>query len=450
MGLGLDILYGSAALLTAPLWGCQMWRTGKHRTDWRGRFGHAPPEVSAGDPLTRTLLIHAVSVGEVNLIRGLVAMLRDQMPHLHIVVSTTTDTGTARAHQVFDPMLPRPEAETGPGAGPGVRVVRFPFDFSWMVERFLNAVKPDVVALVENEVWPNFTQACVRRSIPVCILNGRLSERSYRGYRKLGPIARMMYGRLSAVAAQTQAIADRFVGVGVHPDRVQVLDTMKWDTAQVQPPESVDGADALAIELGLDRRRPILVAGSTGPGEEQLLINTVLPTCLQAQLVIVPRKPERFDEVAALDPSMVRWTARRQGTAAAATPDQPPRLFLLDTMGELRKAYALADVVIVGRSFLGLYGSDLMEPIALSKPTIIGPFHADFADVVNALREKDGVRVCAADHLAGQVASLLSDRAKAGTLAQRGRAVILSRQGATQRHVDFLRRLLPTPAPTAS
>jgi 3-deoxy-D-manno-octulosonic-acid transferase len=213
--------------------------------------------------------------------------------------------------------------------------------------------------------------------------------------------------------------------------------------------------------LGLDLRRPIIVAGSTGPGEEQLLIDTCPP---EAQLVIAPRKPERFEEVARLAPGMVRRTQRPDQDAGVQRPDSgaprhmpnakcqvpnanregqapaEPQLFLLDTLGELRKAYALADVVIVGRSFLGLYGSDLMEPAALGKPVIIGPHHDDFADTVQAMTQADAVIITGEPGKAA--AQLLADRKRAAQLGDNARKCIEARQGSTARHAAMLRKLL--------
>lgn len=410
----MDLVYAAGAAVSSPVWGWNLLRTGKWRTDWRGRLGHVPAKPQAAG---KRLLIHAVSVGEANLVRMLVELLEREHPEVEVVLSATTNTGIARALQLY---------------GERHAVVRFPLDFSRAVERFLDAVQPDAVALVENEVWPNFTEACARRGIGLCVINGRLSERSHRRYALLRPVVRRMYARLDAVAAQTPDYAARFVDLGTAADRVDVLDTMKWDTAHVT--REVEGSDALAVELGIDRTRPLIVAGSTGPGEEKLLLDAC-PS--DVQLLVAPRKPERFDEVAALSPAIVR---RTRPDARPPTPDT--RLFLLDTLGELRKAYALADVCVVGRSFLGLYGSDVMEPVALGKPTVIGPHHSDFADSVAALRDAGGLQVIEAADLRRTLADLLADRDRASQLAKRGVEVILSRQGATQRHAKLLTRLL--------
>ena len=419
-----DMVYSIAGLASSPVWGWRMLRTGKWRTDWRGRFGRC--QLPTDD--RPTLLIHSVSVGEVNAIRQLVPKLHERTQgRVRIVIGVTTDTGIDQALRLFGPN----DADR-----PTFEVVRYPLDFGACVGSFLDVVQPSLVATVELEVWPNFIHECTKRKIPVCVINGRLSPRSFRGYSLGAVFVRPTFARLAAAAVQTEEYAWRFEALGTPGRRIHVLDTMKWDTAEIAEPQDVQGADELAKAMGIDRSRPIVVAGSTGPGEERMLIDTC-PA--EAQLVLVPRKPERFDEVAALEPQkMVRRTACPD--ESVRQPDET-RLFLLDTMGELRKAYALADVVLIGRSFLGLYGSDPLEPIALGKPAVIGPCHSDFADMVEALQVGGGIEVT---QNPGDLASeLLINKRKAEVLGQRGRKVIRARQGATDRHVDLLVSLLP-------
>lgn len=413
MALAYDMLYGIAAVLGSPLWGYRLLRTGKWRTDWPARFGRCalPPRDKP------TILIHGVSVGEINAIRQLVKTLEDQAPDpMSLVISASTDTGIARARQLFEPRHP---------------VVRFPFDFTFSMRRLLDVVRPDLVALVELEVWPNFIHECRRRHIPVGVINGRLSARSFRGYRKLAPLLRPTFAGLDFAAVQTSQYANRFTAMGVAPEAVTITDTMKWDTAQIA--DEVPGAEELAAAMGIDPGKPLIVAGSTAPDEEKLLMMTCPPG---AQLLVAPRKPERFEEVAALETDLGRVIRRTQCPDGSRRVPDDARWFLLDTMGELRKAYALADVALIGRSFLGLYGSDPLEPIALGKPTGIGPHYGDFTDVVEALAAADGIEVTSAP---GEFAAeLLENRRKAQTLAERGRQVIRQRQGATQRTADLL------------
>ncbi len=410
-----------AYLAASPLAAIGLLRGGKWRTDWRGRFGRCAPRVPK-PPHAKTLLLHAVSVGEVDSIRGLVDRLAQRGgPQLRLVIASTTNTGFARASSLF---------------GQRFEVVRYPLDFSWAVRRFLDTLRPDAVGLIELEAWPNFVGQCEQRGIPVAVINGRISAHSFPRYRVARPLVRSTFARLATVGAQDDDIARRFTALGAPPERVRVMDTLKWDTSRLV--DDMPGAEQLAVEMGIDRKRPLIVAGSTGPGEEKLLIETCPP---QAQLLLVPRKPERFDAVAALAPggeaAMVRRTRWRDGRTR---PVDGSRLFLLDTIGELGKAYALADVAVVGRSFLGMYGSNILEPIGLGKPTITGPHHSNFADAMKALIAAEGIVVTDQPGLAA--ADLLADPAKAGELARRGREVIRGRQGATDRYTDMLLDLL--------
>ena len=380
----LDLFYITGGAVASP------WLLRKQRSGWKERFGHVeslPPK-----KLPR-LLVHAVSVGEVNAIRHLLPLLcaPSNDTGVEIVVTVGTDTGLARAKELFSGCA---------------TVLRYPIDLSSSVRRFLDAVRPDAVALVELEVWPNFIKECTRREIPVAVINGRLSERSFKGYRKLKPVIGPTFARLAKVAAQDEDYAARFAEMGVPRERIEVSGTMKWDAAAVpdSPGAPIPGAEKLAAEFGIDRSRPLIVAGSTGPGEEDLL-NRACPT--GAQLLCAPRKPERFDEAAALLPDCVRRSATKNGERPASGCDR----FLLDTIGELRLAYALADVVVIGRSFFNLFGSDPLEPAALGKPLLIGPRFGDFVSVVRTLDRARAIRIVEPEHLAGVLAELFADPA---------------------------------------
>lgn len=413
MPLLVDLIYGVAALLTLPVWLFRMWQTGKIRTDWAGRLGRTLP---LPPKLRPRLLIHAVSVGEVNAIRTLVDALSQTEAAPEIVIAATTDTGFARASTLWSARH---------------RVVRYPFDFSFSVRSFLTSVKPDAVALVELEVWPNFTAICNRRRIPVCVINGRLSARSFRRYRRVAGLLRSTFARLAVVGAQNDAYADRFRALGVPAEKVVVTGTMKWDAAQIA--DTVSGADELAAALGIDRSRPLIVAGSTAPDEHALLMAAV-PRGVQ--LLCAPRKPEWFDAAAATLTGCARRSKGERGSSTGR--------FLLDSIGELRQAYSLADLVVVGRTFGDLHGSDMMEPVALGKATIVGPAVSDFQDTVDALLNGDGIIQCTRDGLGSTIQSLLDDPKRRARLASNGRVVIAANQGATARTEKLVRSLLPS------
>lgn len=438
-----DLLYGLGTLLASPVLAYGLIRTGKWRTDWKGRFGRT---ASLPDDPRPTLLLHGVSVGEINATRELVAHLTaPEAPPMRVVVSATTNTGFTRAQELY---------------GDRLEVVRFPFDFSWMVARFLDAVGPDAVALMELELWPNLAQVCKARGIPLVVLNGRLSDESFRHYRWVRPLVRSMFRALDAVGAQTREYAQRFQALGVPESRISVTDTMKWDPVRLV--DEVEGARDLREAMGIDPTRPLVVAGSTGPGEETILLAGKPPG---VQLMLVPRKPERFQEVAALAPEMVRRSERPDGwrgeagaagegfpgglsssgvaagsSAPAARAGGPPELFLLDTMGELTKAYSLAHVAVVGRSFVPMGGSDPIEAIALGKPTVMGPHYENFRGVVEAFRSAEGIRISPEPWPAIQ--ALLEDPDQGRALAEEGRRVIRERKGATARNADLLHGLL--------
>lgn len=401
----LDLLYMTGAVALSPWW------MRKTRGDWRARLGHAEVLAPGGG---RRLLLHAVSVGEVAALRHLVPVLSE---HCELVLSVGTDTGIARARELY--------------AGKA-RVVRYPVDFSRCVRRFLDAVKPDAVGLVELELWPNFVAACERRGVPVAVINGRLSERSFKGYRRVRSILRRTFGRLAFAAVQDQAYQRRFIEMGVPADRCLVTGSMKWDSATIAT--TVAGADELAAELGVDRSRPLVVAGSTAEDEEALLHAACVGVGPDVQLLCAPRKPEHFDGAAAAMPGCARRSKKEKGSATGR--------FLLDTIGELRKAYALADVVVMGRSFGTLYGSDPIEPAALGRPVLIGPAFKDFETIVGTMRAADAVVVTGRERVEGDLRGLLRDEAARKAMGERAVACVRGNQGSSARHAEILLGML--------
>jgi 3-deoxy-D-manno-octulosonic-acid transferase len=438
----LDLFYIPLAVLTAPIW------AGKKRHGWGERFGKIealPPRA----PGVKRVMLHAVSVGEVSALRALVPMLaRD----CEVVVSATTDTGLARARELFGSMQTGESRDGEPARHP-VFVVRYPLDFSWSVRRVLDAVQPDAVALVELEVWPNFVKACVARGVPIAVINGRLSPRSFKGYRRARLLLKPTFARLTRVAAQDEHYATRFEAMGVSRDRIEIAGSMKWDAAKIE--DHVPGAAELAAEMGIDPAIPLIVAGSTadastasgsggggGETEEALIVRSARAAAERAgtrvQVLCAPRKPERFAAAAAAMPGCVRRTRCKVDAPTNAASG----LFLLDTIGELRKAYALAQIVVMGRSFGTLYGSDPIEPAALGKPTLIGPRFADFDQIVRAFARDGGIEVVAGDaELANTLTRLLGNPRERAEMADRARACIRAHQGATARHAAMLLEL---------
>jgi 3-deoxy-D-manno-octulosonic-acid transferase len=380
--------------------------------DWRARFGFGAALAKSARP---RVLIHAVSVGEVNAIRGLVDRLASDRAAPEIVVSATTDTGFARAKALF--------AEHH-------AVIRTPFDFSGAVGRWFGRVQPDLLVLVELELWPNMTRHAKAAGVPVVVVNGRLSDRSIVRYRRVKPLVRGMFSRATAVLAQNDVYATRFSELGAR--EALVSGNMKWDSIAIR--DEVPGAGALRDELGLPADAPVVVAGSTEPGEE-LLLRDALPSGVR--LVIAPRKPEWWDGVAANLPGCVRRSRKERGGADT-------RFYLLDTIGELGMAYSFADVVVMGRSFGKLYGSDPIEPASLGKPVVIGPRVHDFRDVVAAFKARDGIVQCEAGELKAVLARLFASESERAAIAARARDAIREEQGGSARTAEVLLSMLPS------
>lgn len=422
-----NFCYLFAALLYAPVLLYQMVFLGKNRHGWRERFGHVV-ERSSG---RQCVWIHAVSVGEVNATRALVQQIRNTSSDVEIVISSTTDTGYARARDLY----------------PDLKIFRYPLDFSWVIRRVLRRIKPTVIVLVEMEVWFNLATMAARRGVKVCVVNGRFTERSSRRLRLIGLLVRPMFRSLSWVGAQDERIAERFIRAGVPPEAVEVVSSMKWDTATIA--KQVPGQQELADALGIRKDRRLIVLGSSGPGEEELFIEACdrLPIELNdTQLAIVPRKPERFKEVARLIERRGRECFRRSELPDGSLPptNTSGRAVILgDSMGELRKFYSLSDVVMVGRSMVPMGGSDPMEVAALGKAIIVGPYTENFADPVARLQEADALTTAdSVEDLSRKLGDMLADPELRRGMGERARKVVRDNQGATARTVQRLSKLL--------
>ena len=429
MKIIIDCVYLLAVVAISPVVVYRVIRHKRYRTGWPQRFGN----IARKYPAKKCIWLHAVSVGEVNAAKTLVEGLENRFGDFEIVISATTDTGFARANTLF---------------GAKHTVIYFPFDFSWIMKRAFRNIQPSICLLMELEVWPNLVQIAQRLGVPVVVINGRMSDKSFSGYKKIKPIAKKIFQNVSLVLAQTDEYAQRFRGIGVPDERVVVTGSLKYDTAQIT--DRIDGADALAAQLNIGNER-LWVAGGTGPGEEKIILDVYTDLIQTGQfsdlrLVIVPRKPERFDEVAQLiadaDSDFVRYSSIKNGDAS--WPDKVPVIFG-DTMGDLRKFYSLASIIFVGRSLVPMGGSDMMEAAALGKCTIFGPHASNFKQTVDALLEEQGaIMVKDKRELLETMQKCLLKPDFAGKIAQNGREVIRKNQGATRKTIDQIAKLLST------
>ncbi len=427
MTLLYDTLYLFALAVGWPLLVYRRWKRGAGSLALRERLRPNISRPVAG----RCFWIHAVSLGEVNAARTLVAALRRAAPDAAVVISSTTATGLRRAREVYAD-LP---------------VFRFPLDFSWSLNHVFDRVRPSVVVLMELELWPNLMEVATSRSVPVVIANGRMTEgRSLKRFQQpvIRSVARRMFARLAWVGAQDASYAERFALVGVPRNRIDVVGLLKYDTAEIA--DEIPGQHALATEMGIRGQDPLWVCGSTGPGEEAMLLDVyerLLAKFPTLQLVLAPRRPERFDEVAQLVVArgfacLRRSTGRPE---APLTTETPHAVFLGDTLGELRKFYALATVAFVGRSLVPMGGSDMIEALALGKPCVVGPHTENFAEPVARLKGSGLESAANADELYEHVAQLLADPRRRDRMRVAAISAISAAQGATQRTTSAILRV---------
>ena len=431
-----DIAYTAGLIVSSPVWLCKSSARAKvFRALAERRKSHAQ---RAGD--APVVMLHAVSLGEINAMRGLADQLLAARKDVQLLITSTTDTGFKRATELF-------------GQNPRCFVERYPLDFSGAVSSLLEAYRPKAVVLLELEIWPNFMLHCCERRIPVLVVNGRVTLPSFNKYRFASIATRPMFKRLAEACVQEEIYRERFIKLGASPDKVSVTGTMKFDTATLG--SRVAGDEALCQELGIAPRaifpektgaQRFWVCGSTGPGEEERVLElykSLREKFADLRLAIVPRKPERFDEVAKLIVEKGFGCVRRSTKAACAGDE----VILGDTMGELRKFYALADVVFVGRTLVDLgprqHGSDMIEPAGLGKATIVGPFTGNFAEVMNSL--KTAGAICEVHDNIGlkhRAEEFLNHPEKANEMGERARETIKSLQGATERHLRAVLKYL--------
>jgi 3-deoxy-D-manno-octulosonic-acid transferase len=418
-------LYIFIAYLIAPLWiGALALRGFRDQSHWRGfsqRFGLGAPVRS------KSIWVHAVSVGEVQAAAPLVEALLRRFPHIPLVLTTATPTGRARAEAMFKQRV-------------DVRFV--PIDWPGSVRRFFQRVQPRLAIILETEIWPNLYHRCGRLGIPLVLASARISPRSVGSYRRLVGLFRETLSHGIFIAAQSAEDAARFRSIGASPERTHVIGNIKFDFGY--PPDIEARGHDLRQMLG--PHRPVWVAGSTHEKEEELLLaahRQVRERFSNALLVLVPRHPPRFGDVATL----LREQGLRHVRRTAALPVTPEtEVYLLDTLGELPPFYAAGDVAFVGGS-LGVDdvgGHNLLEPAALSLPILAGPHNFNSADVARMLGERGALRIVHdPKELAAVVGSLLADPTARATMGAAARKAVDDNRGAVDRLMAFIEPLLP-------
>jgi len=416
-------VYIVIAYLLAPVFiGALALRGLRDRSHWQGfsqRFGLGE---FVREP---SIWVHAVSVGEVQAAAPLVNALLERFPHVPLVLTTVTPTGRARARAMFKDRV-------------DVRYV--PIDLPGGVRRFFARVRPRLAVILETEIWPNLYNRCGKLGVPLVMASARISPKSVDRYRRLVGLFRDALSHGIFIAAQSAEDAERFRSIGANPERTHVIGNIKFDFGY--PPDIEARGHELRTLLGV--HRPVWVAGSTHAEEEGVLLDAhalIRQRYTNALLVMVPRHPPRFGDVAAaMKERGIPFVTRTSGAAPA--PDT--QVFLLDTLGELPPFYAAGDIAFVGGSLVPIGGHNLLEPAALSEPIIAGPNNFNSADIAKLLVERGAVKIVHdAPELAKVVGDLLSDPAARTQMGAAGRRAVDENRGAVGRLMAFIQPLVP-------
>lgn len=420
----LNCVYAMLLMVASPWIVYSAIRHGKYREGFAQKFlGRAPQRFSE----QRCVWLHAVSVGEVNLLQSTLAALRKSDADVELVISTTTKTGYALAREKYADCT----------------VFYCPLDFSWAVTAALKRVRPDLLVLAELELWPNLIRMANQRGTKVAIINGRLSDKSFCGYMRIRPLVARLLQSIELFAVQNEETADRFRKLGAK--HVTVTGSLKFDGAKTD--RDNPQTNELRRLAGFASGEIVLLAGSTQSPEEQYAIEIfqrLAPKYPQLRLVVVPRHPERFEEAARLLQQLgLAWTRRTELDAIHSARHTKHSAILIDSVGELGAWWGMADIGFVGGSFGSRGGQNMLEPAAYGVATCFGPNTRNFRDIVAQLLKANGAQVVDDQKsLEAFVERAITDRNWAKEIGQRARELVVSQQGATERTVELLRPLI--------
>lgn len=412
-------VYNTLCYLSVPfVLGRLLWRSRKnpaYRQRWSERFGYLPANLPQ-----QCLWIHAVSVGETIAAVPLVKGFQKLHPEVPIIITTMTINGAKQVVASF---------------GQSVHHVYVPYDLPAAVNRFVDHVRPKMLLIMETELWPNLLDICTQRKIPIFLANARLSERSAHRYGQFKKIVSEMMRDLTQVAVQTKVEADRFISLGLPPNRIQVTGTVKFDI--VVADEILQRGKQLREQIGIDR--PVWIAASTHHGEEEIILeafNLIKKQFPQLLLILVPRHPERAAAVAALcrknNCSLSLFTEQK-----AITPDID--IFLTDAIGQLMIQYVASDIAFVGGSLIATGGHNVLEPAVLGLPVITGPEMFNFAESTQLLKQAGALwQIDNAEQLASKILELLKNPAQRAQAGTAGQQVIEKNRGAVQKHLQLI------------
>ncbi len=427
---------GLALVVSAPWWLWQMLRHHKYRDRLGERLGRVPRRLLGGSPpAAGCIWVHAVSVGEVLAVSGLIGELRRRFPERRVLVSTTTLTGQKLAA----------------GRLGEENVFYVPLDFAFAVRAYMRALRPELVVLAETEFWPNFLRLARQSGARVAVVNARISDRSLPGYLRWRNLLARVLRNVDVFLAQSEEDARRLVKIGAQHERVRVSGNLKFDAqpAREQSPQTQAAVERLREQMRNEGVTTVLVCGSTVHPEEDLCLNAfsgLVKRSPRSMMIVAPRHPERFVEVADVFKHWPFTWWRRSELRG----DEPLAggVLLLDTIGELAAFYELATVAFVGGSLAPRGGHNILEPARLGIPVIVGPYTENFRDIIQAFTRAQAIRVVTDDTFPSEVTELMLDRNAREKLGLRAVEVVRAQSGVLAKTADPLGELLLAPAET--
>jgi 3-deoxy-D-manno-octulosonic-acid transferase len=417
-----SVLLAAGLLVSLPYWIYRILRHGKYHAGLFERLGKVPARLKR-EHSRPTIWVHAVSVGEVLAVADLIDRMRVQFPQHRVLVTTTTDTGQALACKRFGEE----------------NVFYFPLDFAFAIRPYLRMLRPELVVLAETEFWPNFLRLAHSSGARIAVVNARISDRSWPKYRRFQWALRKMLAQVDLFLAQTQEDSERLRSIGAAATRVQVTGNLKFD---VSPPAPPPIAEELRQALAAEGAGPVLVCGSTVEGEEPPLLKAFQNLRVQhpgAVMILAPRHPERFDDVAILLGQLELPFSRRSRWQRDPLAGG---ILLLDSLGELAALYALADLAFVGGSLVPRGGHNIIEPAQYGVAIVVGAHTENFRDIITLFQNRDAVRVVSLAELPLTVMQLLADDNERRSLGCRAQETIRSQKGATARTLDAVKLML--------
>lgn len=434
MSIVYDVIFLVVAIIYLPIYLFKK----KFHSGFLLRLGILPKDLE----LNRPVWIHAVSVGEVMAVGGLLEELRMVYSGKRFLISTITPTGNKIAKGM---------------AKDTDFVTYLPLDLSFIVRSVIDRVKPSIFIIAETELWPNLISYLYIKNIPIVVVNGRISDRSFKGYLSIKYLIKPILNKINLFCVQTSRDAQRLMSLGVFKDKIQITGNMKFDIkvdfsrqsfniGRVPAEAGEKNYTDYKLKLGLEYKEKLFVAGSTHPGEEEIILSAykeLLSEFPDLRLLIAPRHPERSEEIANLIKKF-GFESKRISLLDSRTHEltNSRTVFILDTVGQLLSFYAISDIVFVGGSLVKKGGHNILEPASLGKPILFGPHMFNFRDIADLfLSNRAAILVRHQEDLKTNVKYLLNNTSKVTELSRRAKELIIQNQGATNRHIELIRNV---------